>query len=121
MVGYAFLVLAETILTRKPFIGSHFQPELFWSWRAWDKQSGQVIANVIMFIPVGVIAGWLWRWKGLWIAAGLSLLIEILQLITSRGLMEFDDVMHNCLGAAVGMMIVMMMKKLMCTREGDTV
>lgn len=80
-----------------------------------------MIANVIMFIPVGVIAGWLWRWKGLWIAAGLSLLIEILQLITSRGLMEFDDVMHNCLGAAVGMMIVMMMKKLMCTREGDTV
>ena len=74
-----------------------------------------------MFVPVGLIAGCLWRWKGLWIAAGLSLLIEVLQLVTQRGLMEFDDVIHNCFGAVVGIMLLMMMKKLMCTREGDAV
>lgn len=106
LVAYSFLILSETILTRKPFTGSHFQPELFWSWRAWDKQSGQVIANVVMFIPVGVLAGNLRKWKGLWFAAGLSFLVETLQLVTQRGLMEFDDVIHNCLGAAVGMGIV---------------
>lgn len=76
-----------------------------------------MIANVIMFIPVGVIAGWLWRWKGLWIAAGLSLLIEILQLITSRGLMEFDDVFHNMIGAVIGIGIVMICCKLF---KGET-
>lgn len=106
LVGYAFLILAETVFIRKPFVGSHFQPDLFWSWRAWDKQSGQVIANVVMFIPVGVLAGWLWKWKGLWFAAGLSFFVETLQLVTQRGLMEFDDVIHNCLGAAIGIGIV---------------
>ena len=113
LAGYAFLVLAETVLIRKPFIGSHFQPELFWSWREWDKQSGQVIANVIMFVPVGLLAGWLWKWRGLLVAAGLSVLIELLQFITARGLMEFDDVIHNCLGAVIGAGLVMVIRKRM--------
>ncbi len=95
LAGYAFLILAETILTRKPFTGSHFQPELFWSWRAWDKQSGQVIANVIMFVPVGVISGHLWQLRGIWFAVVLSKTIEVLQLMSGRGLCELDDVIHN--------------------------
>ncbi len=80
-----------------------------------------MIANVIMFIPVGVLSGWLWKWKGLWFAAGLSFFVETLQLLTQRGLMEFDDVIHNMSGAAVGIGIIMLMRKLMSTREGDTV
>ena len=121
LAGYAFLVLAETVFIRKAFAGEHLRLELFWSWRQWSVQRNQVLTNVVMFIPVGVMTGWLWKWRGLWIAAGLSLLIEVLQLITARGLMEFDDVIHNCIGAAIGIMLLMMMKKLMCTREGDTV
>ncbi len=108
--AYTFLVLAETILIRKPFIGQHFQPELFWSWRVWNVQRGQIIANVIMFVPVGVLAGRIWRWKGLWVAAGLSVFIEVLQLVTSRGLCEFDDVFHNVIGAVIGVGIVMIFR-----------
>lgn len=48
------------------------------------------------------------------------MLIEVLQLITSRGLMEFDDLIHNCIGAAIGIMLLMMAKRLMSTQEGDT-
>ena len=81
MIGYAFLILTETVLIRKAFSGAHFQPELFWSWRAWDKQRGQVIVNIVMFIPVGMLVGKEWKWKGLWVAAGMSVGIEILQLI----------------------------------------
>ena len=110
--AYIFLVLAETILIRKPFIGQHFQPELFWSWRVWNVQRGQIIANVIMFVPVGVLAGRIWRWKGLWVAAGLSVLIEVLQLVTSRGLCELDDVFHNVIGAVIGVGVVMIGRKL---------
>lgn len=65
------------------------------------------MTNVVMFVPVGVLAGWLWKWRGLWVAAGLSLLIELLQLVSSRGLCELDDVLHNCLGAAIGVGIWM--------------
>ena len=121
MIGYAFLILAETVLIRKPFSGQHFNPELFWSWRQWKIQKNQILTNVIMFAPVGVLTGHLWKWKGLWVAAGLSIGIEILQLITVRGLCEFDDVIHNMIGAALGIVVLMVLRKMMSTREGNMV
>lgn len=60
-----------------------------------------------MFIPVGVLTGKIWRWKGLLVAAVFSIVIEVLQLVTARGLMEFDDVVHNMVGAVIGVGIVM--------------
>ena len=111
LAGYAFLILAETVLIRKPFIGEHIKLELFWSWKQWSVQKNQILTNVVMFVPIGVLVGWLWKWRGLWFAAGLSLLVEVLQLITSRGLLEFDDVLHNMIGAVVGVGIVMVAGK----------
>ena len=106
LLGYAFLILAETVLIRKPFVGEHIKLELFWSWRAWNVQRGQIIANVIMFIPAGVLTGCLWNGKGILTASGLSVGIEILQLVTNRGLCEFDDVFHNVIGAVIGVGVV---------------
>ena len=80
-------------------------------------QQNQILANVIMFLPVGVLAGRIWRWRGLWVAAGLSVGIEILQLITAHGLCEFDDVIHNMVGAAIGVGIVMIGRKLLGESE----
>lgn len=112
LIGYAFLILAETVLIRKPFVGEHIKLELLWSWRAWAMQKEQILAKVVMFLPVGVLTGRIWHWKGLWVAAGLSVGIEILQLITDRGLCEFDDVFHNMIGAVIGVGIVMIGRKL---------
>ena len=46
------------------------------------------------------------RWKKMWktVAAGISfsLFIEIIQLITSRGCFDFDDVLLNGLGTVLG-------------------
>lgn len=117
LLGYAFLILAETVLIRKPFSGQHFNPELFWSWKQFAIQQNQILTNVIMFVPVGVLVGWIWRWRGLWFAAGLSVFIEVLQLITARGLCEFDDVMHNVIGAVFGVGVVMIGRKLF---KGET-
>ena len=111
LIGYAFLILTETVLIRKQFTGEHLKLELFWSWKQWNVQKEQILTNVAMFIPIGVLAGWLWKWKRLLVAAGLSLLVEVLQLITSRGLLEFDDVLHNIVGAVVGVGIVMVAGK----------
>lgn len=112
LVAYSFLLITETVLIRKPFVGNHFQPELFWSWKAWDVQSSQILTNVMMFVSLGVLAGRLWKWKGMLFAAGLSCGIEILQLVSRRGLCEFDDLFHNCLGAAVGIGFVMLINRL---------
>ena len=117
LAGYAFLILAETVLIRKPFQGEHIKLELFWSWKQWSVQKNQVLTNVIMFVPVGVLTGLLWKWRGLWVATWLSLGIEVLQLVTSRGLCEFDDLFHNMIGAAIGVGIVMIGRKLF---KGET-
>lgn len=71
-----------------------------------------------MFIPVGVLAGSAWKWKGLWIAALMSAIIEILQLITARGLCEFDDIIHNLVGAVLGFGIALMIKHFRKTING---
>ena len=105
------MVLVETLLIRRASSGIHFQPVLFWSWKEWEKQRTQILTNVFMFIPVGVLAGSLWKWRGLWFAAGLSFVIEILQLVSGRGLMEFDDVIHNYVGAAIGVGVVMLVRR----------
>ena len=75
-------------------------------------QKEQILTNVVVFVPVGMLVGWIWRWRGLWFAAGLSIAIELLQLVTSRGLCEFDDVFHNMIGAVIGIGIVMIGRKL---------
>lgn len=112
LVGYAVLLLAETVLIQKPFTGEHLKLELLWSWKQWNVQKEQILSNVVMFIPVGVLGELLWRWRGVLVGISLSIFIEILQLITSRGLCEFDDVFHNVIGAVIGVGVVMIGRKL---------
>ena len=119
LVGYSVLLLAETVLIRKSFTGEHLKLELFWSWKQWNIQKNQILTNVVMFIPVGLLCGRLWKWKGLWVAAGLSAIIEVLQFITARGLMEFDDVIHNCLGVAIGIWIMILLGKISKVEESE--
>lgn len=119
LAGYSFLLLAETVLIRKPFEGQHFQPELFWSWRVWDVQREQILTNIIMFIPVGILSGLIWKWRGLIFAVCLSVVIEILQLITIRGLCEFDDVIHNMIGAAIGVSIMVLVNRFYKVEEKE--
>ena len=91
-----------TVLARKTTYAVRYQTTLFWSWGEWDRQGQQIIANIIAFIPIGVLAGRLWRWKGLLAAALFSIFIELSQLISHRGLFEFDDIVHNSVGALIG-------------------
>ena len=37
-------------------------------------------------------------------------MIEALQYLTARGLCEYDDVLHNSLGALIGVVIVMLIR-----------
>ena len=44
-------------------------------------------------------------------------MIEVLQLITGRGLCEIDDVIHNTMGAFIEVGIVMLIKKCLFQRD----
>ena len=120
LVGYVFFLLAETVLIRKP---GTLRYELipFWSWaevfKKWPMTSTgkmylrQILLNIVMFIPVGMVLSGKVGWKGILIAAGLSAMIEITQLVTHRGLFEFDDIIHNTLGATAGYGLMVFSRK----------
>ena len=111
LVEYMVLLLALAVLTRKVHPSRPFDLTLFWSYRA-VYQSGkdalltQIIANVLAFVPIGLLLGCAFGrmkwWKALAIGGGFSILIEVLQFVFRRGFAEFDDVFHNVLGCAIG-------------------
>ena len=65
------------------------------------------VLNLLMFVPVGYLAPVLWNrvdrlWKVLLFGFCLSLGVELLQLVTLRGMLDLDDLMNNTIGTAVG-------------------
>lgn len=99
---------------------AHFR--LFWSYRLWFEgrwQYGrQILANVAMFVPFGFLIsalsdvrrprGFVCVFLG---GAAFSLLIETTQYVTMRGCFEFDDVCSNTLGALLGILVFLAVRR----------
>ncbi len=81
----------------------------FWSYGVKSLRT-EILLNVILFIPVGLLEP---RWKTVGLAAGHSMLIELAHLVSLRGLFEFDDVIHNALGTALGVLTVLGMRRVL--------
>lgn len=79
------------------------------------------ILNVALFVPIGLLLGCGFRsltWgRVLAIGAGLSVLIEVLQLVFRKGLCETDDVIHNVAGCMIGYGIVIVLRHLSLARK----
>lgn len=113
---YLWTVLESTVFTRIPYAQPQYELHLFWSWKAvflhHDREMlKENILNCLLLLPYGclipVALGRKIEWKeGLLIGFGTSSVIEILQLITCRGLFEFDDIVHNGLGCMLGAVMV---------------
>jgi glycopeptide antibiotics resistance protein len=69
--------------------------------------------NGLLFYPGGLLAGSLWkrRWLLTGIFAGVSVVLELCQYSLRLGTTETDDVIHNTLGAALGLAILWMWEK----------
>ena len=66
-----------------------------------------IIGNISMFIPTGVIMPILYKrldcfWKVLLAGAGLSFVIEVIQLLFPGSVTDIDDLILNTVGAAIG-------------------
>lgn len=76
----------------------------------------QIIMNILMLMPIGMVFSIVINKKSFAVtvmsAFLCSLSIELLQLLMHRGYFEFDDLMHNTLGAALGWLIVFLLTKL---------
>jgi len=101
-------ILWVTLLSRLGTDTRNLYPP-FWSYRAIANGSAKALfedfGNVVLFIPIGVIAVVLLHLK-IWQAALLglcfSLFIEGSQWFLWLGNFEVDDLIHNALGAIVG-------------------
>ena len=67
--------------------------------------------NIFLFIPLGTILSRLRpKWNTALILVLVSVGIELLQLITARGLLETDDVISNSIGGLIGLTVGLMCK-----------
>ncbi len=112
--SYVFLVLASTLFVRRVTAQATYTFKMFWSfydyWTGADpKLLPEIILNVVMFVPIGFLMPcWLkdFRYrKTAGISLALTVFIEVTQLVAHRGLFEFDDIIHNFLGALIGILL----------------
>lgn len=112
-VTYCLFLLWLTILFRKPrAVERVFKLQLLWSYRAWiarepyeKTESIQNINNILAFIPFGLLFPQ--KQLRLLIIAALvfSSAIEIVQFAANLGWCEIDDVICNTLGAVLGWLL----------------
>jgi glycopeptide antibiotics resistance protein len=76
---------------------------------------GELIMNVIIFVPFGIYAGVLFKrrmfGKSLFFFFLLSLIIEGLQFIFRLGAFDITDIITNTLGGVIGLMIFKAIEK----------
>lgn len=105
-----FLILCSTVFCRSVSKSARIEWEPFWSYHAYlqgrDYIFGQIVMNVLVFIPMGFLLGGILHGKGWWkallIGLGMSLLIEVLQYMRMCGVTEVDDLIHNAFGFMIG-------------------
>ena len=114
LVGWAAVTAFVTLLRSEPneFAARQCNLQLFLAWReAYQRFTLQiwlnVLLNIALFVPLGFLLPLLWKPFRKWYAAlgagfGVSLLIELAQFFTGRGMCDVDDLFTNTLGAMLG-------------------
>lgn len=114
LVEYIFLVYGSTVIFRDIQEKRSYNYKLFWSYeKIRDTNDPNLlpenVMNVVVFVPVGLLAAAVVRKYRLVfpVAVGLaiSVSIEALQFCFKKGFSEFDDVFHNTLGCLIGCLI----------------
>ena len=107
---YVMLMLCSTVIFRETRTIPHHGFHPFWHYEAFRQGKllllPELIMNILVFIPVGFVFCLAFRrikwWQSVIVGMGLSIGIELLQLIFKRGCADVDDVIHNTLGCLMG-------------------
>ncbi len=116
LIPYLFLTLVATVISRSPSAEVRIMLEPFWTYRQYytdDFTQFEIQINILMFIPIGFLLPMAIK-KPVWlppiIGIGISVIIEVIQLITHRGLCETDDVISNTIGFLIGFAVIRLIK-----------
>lgn len=104
---YILFILYMTLWNRNG--ETRAELELFWSYKQFLSSPSlrmEILNNIWLFIPLGAILMKLIGWRGIIVCIVLSCIIEVVQYFTGFGLAEFDDIISNGLGGAIGAMAV---------------
>ena len=104
LLGYMFFFLSVVLFTRIPSDAPRAEFQPFWSYSD-PLLREEIIINVAAFVPVGILSGSCWGWKGILAGIVFSAIAEISQFVTCRGLFEFDDIIHNGMGTVIGVVL----------------
>ena len=119
---YLSFVAEITVFSRIPSDYSQYKSDLFWSYKAIADGTpnllAQVIWNIILFIPIGLLLMKLLTFKNKCVISVfcgfvLSSVIELIQLFFHRGWFEFDDIFHNTIGTLIGIGIYVLVARLL--------
>lgn len=110
LVEYVFMLFCSTLYFRQSVESRGYDFTPFWSYKAIQEGKAELlpenIMNVVVFVPVGLLLGCVFRnmscLRVLLFGAAISISIEALQYFYHRGFAETDDVMHNTVGCLMG-------------------
>lgn len=95
--------------------------EFFWSYRQFltsQYYRTEILLNIWLFVPFGALMYSLFKNRALILIPFLvSLIVEVIQLIFGFGLFEFDDIISNTLGGAIGFFIAYTVMALIRDRQ----
>lgn len=113
---YIVIVFGATIGDRVSTDSKSLSMHLFSSYKdAWNNFSPgawrNIILNILMFVPLGILLPLIFNncrkcWITYLIGLFFTLIIEVIQLISGRGIFEIDDIFNNTLGCIIGYGIV---------------
>ena len=100
-------ILYFTVLSKTPAESRTFNLMLFWNYGRWSQIEvrHEIIQNILLFMPYGAALCAVGARYPVGIAALTTLSVELTQYFFRLGLCEADDLMHNTLGAALGILV----------------
>ncbi len=77
-----------------------------------------LIENILLFMPYGFCITWYREWKHVFFKSLLlgfitSVSIEVMQLITQRGVFQIDDILTNALGCVIGGLLFRLFQRIL--------
>ena len=120
---YTEFILLVTLFIREIGSGGRLAWMPLWSWREVLLHQNlqmlwQILLNILLFLPLGILLELNRRWPTKVILVtgfSLSLGIEVCQLVFRLGWFEWDDILHNGLGCALGVGVVRLIRHIVHT------
>lgn len=88
-------------------------------------QIREIVANMLLFLPFGLCISIFYPdseiQNRILLASGVSLVFEVTQYIFSIGASDITDVIDNTLGAVLGILVYLVMKKIWKEKTGKIV